>query len=68
MNYSEIWTEADFVDMGWHDAVLYSMSFPQANHAIRLDIDYISKWHWDREAVRGWDVPLARWNSTTCPF
>ena len=56
MNYRERWTEADFVDMGWHDAVLYSMSFPQANYAIRFDIDYIFKWHWEREAVRGWDV------------
>lgn len=56
MNYREIWTDADFVDMGWHDAVIYSMSFPQANYAIRFDIDYIFKWHWEREAVRGWDV------------
>ncbi|KQU08368.1 hypothetical protein [Rhizobium sp. Leaf453] len=56
MKYREIWTEADFVDMGWHDAVLYSMSFPQANYTIRLDIDYIFKWHWEREAVRRWDV------------
>uniref|UniRef100_UPI0031011587 hypothetical protein n=1 Tax=Neorhizobium sp. EC2-8 TaxID=3129230 RepID=UPI0031011587 len=56
MNYREIWTEADFVGMGWHDAVLYSMSFSQANYAIRFDIDYIFKWHWEREAVRGWDV------------
>ncbi|GLR61138.1 hypothetical protein [Rhizobium indigoferae] len=56
MNYREIWTDADFVDMGWHDALIYSMSFPQANYAIRFDIDYIFKWHWEREAVRGWDV------------
>ena len=42
--------------MGWHDAVLYTMSFPQANYAVRFDIDYIFEWHWEREAVRGWDV------------
>jgi hypothetical protein len=56
MNDRETWTEADFADMGWHDAVLHSMSFPQANCKIRFDIDYIFKWHWEDEAVRGWDV------------
>lgn len=56
MDYRDIWTEADFVDMGWHDVVLYSMSFPQADYAIRFDIDYIFKWHWEREALSGWDV------------
>lgn len=56
MSYREIWTEADFADMGWHDAVLYSMHFPQASCAIRFDIDYIFKWHWERGALRGWDV------------
>jgi hypothetical protein len=56
MNCRDIWTDADFVDMGWHDAVLYSMSFPQADCVVRFDIDYIFKWHWGREAVSGWDV------------
>ncbi len=56
MNYREIWTETDFANMGWHDAVVYSMSFPQENYTIRFDIDYIFKWHWEREAVRRWDV------------
>jgi hypothetical protein len=56
MNYKVIWTEADFADMAWHDAVLYSMSFPQADHLIRFDIDYIFNWHWEHETVSGWDV------------
>lgn len=56
MDYRKIWTDSDFIDMGWHDAVLYSISLPQADSAIRFDIDYIFKWHWERETVLGWDV------------
>jgi hypothetical protein len=56
INGCEIWTDADFAEMGWHDAALYSMSFPQANCTIGFDIDYIFEWHWQDDAVRGWDV------------
>lgn len=56
MDYKNIWTEADFTDMGRHDAVLYSMSFPQADCVVRFDIDYIFKWHWDSGAATGWDI------------
>lgn len=56
MSYRDIWTEADFVDMGWHDVVVYSMRFPQADQTIRFDIDYIFKWHWKDGTVSGWDV------------
>ncbi|MGF9562435.1 hypothetical protein [Neorhizobium sp. JUb45] len=51
-----VWTDADFADMGWHDAQLYSISFPDDNHQIRLDIDYIFNWHWQNNHCLGWDV------------
>jgi hypothetical protein len=56
MSDSEIWTDENFADMGWHDAIVYSMSFPQADHVLKFDIDYIFKWHWGPEKVNGWDV------------
>ena len=56
MNYREIWTNEDFDDMGWHDATVYSMSFPQADYVLKFDIDYIFKWHWGATKVNGWDV------------
>ncbi|MCM2477791.1 hypothetical protein HGO38_30560 [Rhizobium sp. CG5] len=55
-DYRDVWTDADFPDMGWHDACVYSLSFPQANQSVTFDIDYIFKWHWEGEMVRGWDV------------
>lgn len=44
MNVKNIWTEADFEDMGWHDSYLYSISFPDENQKLIFDIDYIFKW------------------------
>lgn len=65
MNYRKIWTEADFADMGWHDAVLYSMNFPQASCAIRFDIDYISNGIGNAGRCADGTLPPVRWNSTT---
>lgn len=56
MKYKDVWTDADFSDMGWHDVVVYSLSFPQADCLVRLDIDYMFKWHWQSEKVSGWDI------------
>jgi hypothetical protein len=56
MPYRRIWTDADFAEMGWHDAAVYSMSFPQADSALRFDIDYIFKWHWAADKAEGWDL------------
>lgn len=44
MIVKEIWTDEDFLEMGWHDARLYRMSFPDDQCRIRFDIDYIFKW------------------------
>ena len=37
-----IWTEADFENMGWHDATIYAMKL---NGDLSFDIDYIFKWN-----------------------
>ncbi len=45
MNYileKNIWTEADFEQMGWHDATVYKMAL---TNNLLLDIDYIFKWN-----------------------
>lgn len=44
MNVKNIWTDADFEEMGWHDSYLYSVSFPDQNQKLIFDIDYIFKW------------------------
>lgn len=36
-----VWTEADFDQMGWHDATIYAMQFGKD---IGFDIDYIFEW------------------------
>ena len=36
-----VWTEADFDQMGWHDATIYAMQFGKD---ISFDIDYIFEW------------------------
>lgn len=43
-----IWTEADFENMGWHDATIYGLTFEKTDSNwtgdLLLDIDYIFKW------------------------
>ena len=56
VHYRDTWTDEDFADMGWHDSVVYSMSFPQADRLLKFDIDYIFEWHWRHEVLHGWDV------------
>ena len=36
-----VWTEADFDQMGWHDATIYAVQFGKD---ISFDIDYIFEW------------------------
>lgn len=40
----EIWTEADFKVMGWHDASIWSMVSNAAQFEYLIDLDYIFKW------------------------
>lgn len=43
MNVKDIWTEADFEEMGWHDSYIYAISFPNEDLEFILDIDYLFK-------------------------
>jgi hypothetical protein len=46
-NYSlekSIWTEADFDQMGWHDATIYGIAFLNDTFELAFDIDYIFEW------------------------
>lgn len=59
MTYQTIYSDDDFLQMGWHDATVYSMTFPMPHFfSISLDIDYIFKWHKTETGTqfRGWDV------------
>lgn len=38
----QIWTEADFAQMGWHDCNIYKIRLTQD---LEFDIDYILKWN-----------------------
>src|SRR4051812_16698612 len=39
-----IWTEADFEQMGWHDARVHAVSFVRDEFEIVFDLDYILEW------------------------
>lgn len=59
MTYKTIYSDDDFSQMGWHDATVYSMTFPTPHFfSISFDIDYIFKWHKTEAGTRyrGWDV------------
>ncbi|MGS2765235.1 hypothetical protein [Sinomicrobium sp. M5D2P9] len=43
MNIKEIWSEADFEEMGWHDSHIHAISFPNNDLELSLDIDYLFK-------------------------
>lgn len=52
MTVKEIWTEADFAEMGWHDSQLYAIHFPRMDTVLKLDIDYIFEWVLDEANKR----------------
>jgi hypothetical protein len=39
----QLWTDADFDVMGWHDSLVHAISFGR-NDQLVLDIDYIFEW------------------------
>jgi hypothetical protein len=39
-----IWSDADFAEMGWHDATLWSMAANPDSFEFLLDLDYIFQW------------------------
>lgn len=44
MKIKTTWQNNDFDNMDWHDSAIYSISLPQNNQILRLDIDYIFQW------------------------
>jgi hypothetical protein len=39
-----LWTDADFAEMGWHDATLWSMVANPDDYEFLVDLDYIFEW------------------------
>src|SRR5262245_6966863 len=39
-----VWSEADYEQMGWHDARIHAIAFLGESFELMLDIDYILKW------------------------
>ncbi|WP_447635657.1 hypothetical protein [Flavobacterium microcysteis] len=50
MNVKEIWTDADFEEMGWHDSYIHAISLLNENLEFCLDIDYLFKWVLDDQS------------------
>ncbi len=44
MEVKELWTDAEFDEMGWHDCRIYSLQFPNKEFQLKLEIDYIFRW------------------------
>jgi hypothetical protein len=44
MDIKELWTDAEFDQMGWHDCRIYSLQFPNEEFQLKLEIDYIFRW------------------------
>jgi hypothetical protein len=44
LDFKNIWTEADFEKMGWHDCKLYGIAFNDEKFEMAFDIDYIIEW------------------------
>lgn len=43
----QIWTDADFPIMSWHDCKIYSFLFGPSDFQLSFDIDYIKEWKKD---------------------
>ncbi|RZJ99749.1 MAG: hypothetical protein EOO46_22040 [Flavobacterium sp.] len=51
-----LWTEEDFDTMGWHDSLVYAISFGE-NFQLLFDIDYIFKWVLTGKTYHFWVSP-----------
>ena len=54
-----LWTEADFEQMGWHDARIYAVAFASEAFELAFDIDYVLQWVQpsEDEFYRFWVAP-----------
>jgi len=57
MQVKDIWEDSDFESMGWHDARLYSISFPDDEFRFNLSIDYIFQWDKEGDHFKFWVSP-----------
>src|SRR5688500_14405121 len=56
-----VWTEADFEQMGWHDARVHAIAFRPELFEFWLDVDYIYSWvhpKGDETYFRFWVAPV----------
>jgi hypothetical protein len=51
-----LWTDLDFDTMGWHDCMIYAISFGDSNQLL-FDIDYIFKWVQTGKTYKFWVSP-----------
>ena len=54
-----VWSEADFEQMGWHDAQIHALAWCQPDGELLLDLDYIVEW----VGPCGGDVPYQFWTA-----
>ncbi len=40
----EIWTTADFEQMGWHDSHVFAVAFRPEDFELWIDLDYVFEW------------------------
>jgi len=61
MKVKEVWTEADFEDMCWHDSTILSIHISSEDHELKLDIDYIYEWVYDEDTriCSTWNGPCS---------
>ena len=54
-----LWTEADFEQMGWHDARVHAVAFVSEAFELAFDIDYVLQWVQpsEDESYRFWVAP-----------
>jgi hypothetical protein len=45
----DVWTDADFAQMGWHDARVWALAFINESFEFLLDLDYILEWKSPRD-------------------
>ncbi|HEX3314722.1 MAG TPA: hypothetical protein VHR72_07500 [Gemmataceae bacterium] len=56
-----VWTDADYEQMGWHDAHVHAMAFRPELFEFWLDLDYIFQWvhpEGDEKYFRFWVAPV----------
>ena len=55
------WSDADFLEMSWHDNYIHTIAFPGDDCEMILDIDYIFEWEFNEKETlsRFWISPCS---------